>query len=77
CNYDGFNKFQTVIGKRVFVGSDSQLVAPVKLGDDVLVGAGSTVTKDVAENSIVTTRTRQKEFPGRGMAWRRHSLKEK
>ena len=77
CNYDGFNKFQTVIGKRVFVGSDSQLVAPVKLGDDVLVGAGSTVTKDVAENSIVTTRTRQKEFSGRGMAWRRHSLKEK
>ncbi len=77
CNYDGFNKFKTKIGRRVFVGSDSQLVAPVKLGDDVLVGAGSTVTKDVAENALVTTRTRQKELAGRGMAWRRHSLEEK
>jgi len=77
CNYDGFNKFKTVIGQRVFVGSDSQLVAPVKLGDDVLVGAGSTVTRDVAENAIVTTRVRQKEFAGRGMAWRRRSAGEK
>ena len=77
CNYDGFNKFKTKIGRRVFVGSDSQLVAPVKLGDDVLVGAGSTVTKDVSDNALVTTRTRQKELAGRGMAWRRHSLEGK
>ena len=77
CNYDGFNKFKTVIGKRVFIGSDSQLVAPVTLGDDVLVGAGSTVTKDVAANAIVTTRTRQKEFSGKGMAWRRRADEEK
>ncbi len=77
CNYDGFNKFKTVIGKRVFVGSDSQLVAPVTLGDDVLVGAGSTVTKNVAANAIVTTRTRQKEFSGKGMAWRRQANEEK
>ncbi len=77
CNYDGFNKFKTVIGDRVFVGSDSQLVAPVKLGDDVLVGAGSTVTRDVPDNAIVTTRVRQKEFAGRGMAARRRSAEEK
>ena len=77
CNYDGFNKFKTEIGRRVFIGSDSQLVAPVKLGDDVLVGAGSTVTKDVSGNALVTTRTRQKELPGRGMAWRRHFLEDK
>ncbi|MEA3347672.1 MAG: bifunctional UDP-N-acetylglucosamine diphosphorylase/glucosamine-1-phosphate N-acetyltransferase GlmU, partial [Pseudomonadota bacterium] len=77
CNYDGFNKFKTVIGQRVFVGSDTQLVAPVKLGDDVLVGAGSTVTRDVADNALVTTRTRQKEFAGRGMAWRRRALEDK
>jgi len=77
CNYDGFNKFKTVIGKRVFVGSDSQLVAPVTLGDDVLVGAGSTITKDVTANAIVTTRTRQKEFAGKGMAWRHHTNEEK
>jgi len=73
CNYDGFNKFKTIIGNRVFVGSDSQLVAPVKLGDDVLVGAGSTVTRNVSDNALVTTRTRQKELAGRGMAWRRKS----
>ena len=77
CNYDGFNKFKTEIGKRVFVGSDSQLVAPVSLGDDVLVGAGSTITKDVSDNSLVTTRNRQKELAGRGMNWRRHSLEDK
>lgn len=77
CNYDGFNKFKTIIGRRVFVGSDSQLVAPVKLGDDVLVGAGSTVTRDVADNALVTTRTRQKELAGRGMAWRSPSTEEK
>ncbi|MCK5539841.1 MAG: bifunctional UDP-N-acetylglucosamine diphosphorylase/glucosamine-1-phosphate N-acetyltransferase GlmU [Deltaproteobacteria bacterium] len=76
CNYDGFKKFKTIIGRRVFVGSDSQLVAPLKLGDDVLVGAGSTVTRDVADNALVTTRTRQKELAGRGMAWRRPSSEE-
>ncbi len=77
CNYDGFNKFKTVIGERVFVGSDSQLVAPVTLGNDVLVGAGSTITKDVTANAIVTTRTRQKEFSGKGMAWRHRANEEK
>ncbi len=71
CNYDGFRKFKTRIGKRVFVGSDTQLVAPVTLADDALVGAGSTVTRDVSENALVTTRVRQKELAGRGMAWRR------
>jgi len=58
------------------VGSDSQLVAPVQLGDDVLVGAGSTITRDVKANVLVTTRTRQKEFAGRGMGWRKPSSKE-
>ena len=77
CNYDGFNKFKTEIGRRVFIGSDSQLVAPLKLGDDVLVGAGSTITRNVADNVLVTTRTRQKEFAGRGMAWRRRVSEEK
>ncbi len=77
CNYDGFNKFKTVIGERVFVGSDSQLVAPVELGNDVLVGSGTTVTRDVPENTMVTARVRQKEFARRGMAWRRHSAEEK
>ena len=53
CNYDGFRKHRTVIGHRVQIGSDTQLVAPVELGDDVYVAAGSTVTKDVAPGSLV------------------------
>jgi len=76
CNYDGFSKFKTVIGKGVFIGSDSQLVAPVEIGDDALVGAGSTITRKVAENALVTSRGRQKELAGRGMAWRRDREKK-
>ena len=45
CNYDGVNKHQTIIGKKCFVGSDTQFVAPVKIEDDVLIAAGSTVTR--------------------------------
>ncbi|RLL54075.1 UDP-N-acetylglucosamine diphosphorylase/glucosamine-1-phosphate N-acetyltransferase [Mariprofundus sp. EBB-1] len=47
CNYDGANKFETVIGDNVFVGSDTQLVAPVSVGDDATIGAGSTITRNV------------------------------
>ena len=52
CNYDGVNKHQTIIGKNVFVGSDTQFVAPVNIEDDVLIGAGSTVTGDVKKGEI-------------------------
>ncbi|MFA0520576.1 DapH/DapD/GlmU-related protein, partial [Vibrio sp. 10N.222.55.E8] len=53
CNYDGVNKFKTIIGDDVFVGSDSQLIAPVTIGNGATVGAGSTVTRDVSENELV------------------------
>jgi bifunctional UDP-N-acetylglucosamine pyrophosphorylase/glucosamine-1-phosphate N-acetyltransferase len=56
CNYDGFNKHRTVIGKDVFVGSDCQLVAPVTLGDGCLIGAGSTITQDVPADALALTR---------------------
>jgi len=56
CNYDGFNKHRTVIGKDVFVGSDCQLVAPVTLGDGCLIGAGSTITQDVEPDALALTR---------------------
>ncbi len=55
CNYDGVNKFQTIIEDDVFVGSDTQLVAPVRIGKGATLGAGSTITKDVAENELVIT----------------------
>lgn len=59
CNYDGANKFKTIIGDDVFVGSDSQLVAPVSIGKGVTIAAGTTVTRDVAENELVLSRVPQ------------------
>ncbi|MEA2108877.1 MAG: bifunctional UDP-N-acetylglucosamine diphosphorylase/glucosamine-1-phosphate N-acetyltransferase GlmU [Pseudomonadota bacterium] len=70
CNYDGFDKHRTIIEDGVFVGSDSQFVAPVRIGKNALVGAGSTVTKNVPENAVVTSRNRQTIYPDRGMASR-------
>ncbi|MHA7003169.1 bifunctional UDP-N-acetylglucosamine diphosphorylase/glucosamine-1-phosphate N-acetyltransferase GlmU [Aeromonas schubertii] len=62
CNYDGVNKFQTIIEDDVFVGSDTQLVAPVRIGKGATLGAGSTITKDVAENELVITRVPQRHI---------------
>lgn len=59
CNYDGVNKFKTVIGKEVFIGSDTMLVAPVNIGEKALVGAGSVITKDVPNNSLSVSRSKQ------------------
>ena len=56
CNYDGKNKYQTKIGKNVFVGSDTQLVAPVILEDDVMIAAGSTINKNVAQGELAISR---------------------
>ncbi|HCR3992849.1 TPA: bifunctional UDP-N-acetylglucosamine diphosphorylase/glucosamine-1-phosphate N-acetyltransferase GlmU [Morganella morganii] len=67
CNYDGANKFKTVIGDDVFVGSDTQLVAPVIIGKGATVGAGTTVTKDVGDNELVISRVRQTQIAG----WKR------
>jgi len=57
CNYDGKNKFKTIIGKNVFVGSDTQLVAPVCIEDDVIIAAGTTVNKDVEKGVLAISRT--------------------
>lgn len=63
CNYDGVNKFKTVIGNDVFVGSDTQLVAPVSVGNNVTIAAGTTVTRDVPENGLVISRVQQVHKP--------------
>ncbi len=63
CNYDGVQKHRTVIGDEVFVGSDTQFVAPVKIGNRALVGAGSTITRDVPEDALAISRAQQKNFP--------------
>ncbi|MCC8375122.1 MULTISPECIES: bifunctional UDP-N-acetylglucosamine diphosphorylase/glucosamine-1-phosphate N-acetyltransferase GlmU [Photorhabdus] len=72
CNYDGANKFKTIIGDNVFVGSDTQLVAPVTVAKGATIGAGTTVTKNIAENELVVSRTKQTHIQG----WKR-PVKEK
>ncbi|CAB1220263.1 bifunctional UDP-N-acetylglucosamine diphosphorylase/glucosamine-1-phosphate N-acetyltransferase GlmU [Acinetobacter bouvetii] len=59
CNYDGANKFKTIIGNSAFIGSNSSLVAPVNIGNGATVGAGSVITRDVAENSLAFERSKQ------------------
>jgi bifunctional UDP-N-acetylglucosamine pyrophosphorylase/glucosamine-1-phosphate N-acetyltransferase len=60
CNYDGVQKHKTLIGDNVFVGSDTQFIAPVKIGDRSLIGAGSTITGDVPDDGLATSRAEQK-----------------
>lgn len=57
CNYDGKKKYQTIIGKNVFVGSDTQLIAPVVIEDDVMIAAGSTINKNIAKGELAISRT--------------------
>ena len=65
CNYDGRNKHRTVIGDRAFIGSNTALVAPVTLGEDALVGAGSVITHEVPAGQLAVARGRQKNLPRR------------
>ncbi len=70
CNYDGVNKHETRIGKRVFVGSDTSLVAPVCVGDGAYIGAGSCITKDVPADALAVARGRQVTKEGWAVAKR-------
>lgn len=72
CNYDGVNKFQTVIEDGAFIGSDTQLVAPVTIGRNATIGAGSTITKDTPADQLSLTRTKQITLP----SWQRPVKKE-
>jgi len=64
CNYDGVNKHKTIIEDDVFIGSDVQFVAPVRIGRNSLIGAGSTITKDVPADSLALSRSEQKVIAG-------------
>lgn len=72
CNYDGVNKHKTVIEDDVFVGSDTQFVAPVRIGKGALIGAGSTITRDVPPDALALSRTEQKNVEG----WAAHKRKK-
>lgn len=71
CNYDGVNKFKTEIGDRVFIGSNSALVAPVHIADDATVGAGSTITKNIDTHELAIARGKQRNITG----WQKPSKK--
>jgi bifunctional UDP-N-acetylglucosamine pyrophosphorylase/glucosamine-1-phosphate N-acetyltransferase len=71
CNYDGINKFATEIGDGAFIGSNSALVAPVKIGADATIGAGSVITHDAPAGELTVARGRQATIPG----WKRPTKK--
>ena len=73
CNYDGANKFRTVIEDGAFIGSDTQLVAPVTVGKNATIGAGSTITRDCPENQLTLSRVKQFTIAG----WQRPVKQEK
>ncbi len=79
CNYDGLEKHPTIIGDRVFVGSNVELVAPVKVGNGSTVGAGSTITKNVPGGALAISRSRQKNIKGwsKKIEHRRKKMKNK
>jgi bifunctional UDP-N-acetylglucosamine pyrophosphorylase/glucosamine-1-phosphate N-acetyltransferase len=64
CNYDGANKFKTIVGDKAFIGSDSQLVAPVEIGKGATIGAGSTITKNAPADELTLSRSPQKTSKG-------------
>ncbi|HYJ34947.1 MAG TPA: bifunctional UDP-N-acetylglucosamine diphosphorylase/glucosamine-1-phosphate N-acetyltransferase GlmU, partial [Rhizomicrobium sp.] len=77
CNYDGFTKSITEIGAGAFIGSDTALVAPVKVGDGAITGAGSVITKDVAADALAVARGKQTEIAGWAKAFRERQKAKK
>jgi bifunctional UDP-N-acetylglucosamine pyrophosphorylase/glucosamine-1-phosphate N-acetyltransferase len=67
CNYDGANKYRTIIEDDAFIGSDTQLIAPVKIGRGATIGAGSTISRDAPADSLTLSRAKQATVPG----WKR------
>jgi bifunctional UDP-N-acetylglucosamine pyrophosphorylase/glucosamine-1-phosphate N-acetyltransferase len=77
CNYDGFDKYKTIIGEDAFIGSDTALVAPVRIGARAFTGSGSVITKDVPDDALAVARGRQKDIPGWAKAFREKKLAER
>lgn len=75
CNYDGYGKYKTVLGENAFIGSNSALVAPVRIGDNAMTGSGSVITKDVPDGALGLGRSQQENREG--WATRFHALKSK
>ena len=76
-NYDGVNKHPTVVGADAFIGSDSQLIAPINVGSGAYVAAGSTITQDVPSDALAIGRGRQENKPGWAVARRARRKSER
>ena len=72
CNYDGVNKHKTIMGNGVFIGSNSILIAPIKIANEGFVAAGSTVNQDVSADTLAVSRAKQRNISG----WKRPTKKE-
>ena len=77
CNYDGFNKHKTTIGAGAFVGSNSSLVAPVKIGNGAYIGSGSVITKDVPDDALAVERSPQTNREGGAKRYREMKMRAK
>ncbi|WP_163329047.1 bifunctional UDP-N-acetylglucosamine diphosphorylase/glucosamine-1-phosphate N-acetyltransferase GlmU [Desulfurobacterium thermolithotrophum] len=77
CNYDGFNKWKTEIGKNVFVGSNTLFIAPVKVGNNSITAAGSVITSDVPENTLAVGRAKQLNYEGKAERIREKARRKK
>ncbi|HTX49043.1 MAG TPA: bifunctional UDP-N-acetylglucosamine diphosphorylase/glucosamine-1-phosphate N-acetyltransferase GlmU [Caulobacteraceae bacterium] len=77
CNYDGFDKYDTHVGEGAFIGSDTALVAPVRVGAGAYTGSGSVITEDVASDALALARGRQVEKPGWAAAFREKKRRER
>ncbi len=77
CNYDGFNKWRTEIGKNVFIGSNTLFIAPVKVGDRAITAAGSVITGDVPENALAVARAKQVTYPDKAEVIRERARRKK
>ena len=75
CNYDGANKYDTVLGENVFIGSNTSLVAPIIIGDGAIIGAGSVITQDVDAGALAIARAMQINKSGKAKAMRQRQKK--
>jgi bifunctional UDP-N-acetylglucosamine pyrophosphorylase/glucosamine-1-phosphate N-acetyltransferase len=76
CNYDGYNKFKTKIGDNVFIGSNSALIAPIEISNGAVIGAGSVITKDVAQDELAVARAKQINLENGGKTYHKNKSKK-
>ena len=77
CNYDGYNKFRTVIGEHAFIGSNTALIAPVEIGKSAVIGAGSVITKNVSDHELSVARSKQQNIVDGGKKFHQQKSRNK